>query len=359
MISRVAILGLGMIGGSLGLVFTQVAGLEVAGYDREPETIETALRMGAVNRTGSMSELAAWADVVFLCTPVSTIPGLAREMARSCRPGCLLTDVGSTKQDIVEVFDSLTATGLNGIGGHPMAGSERQGITGADRYLFENAVYILTPGKNTSPGALEELRALLVHTGAHVITMDAETHDRLVASVSHLPHLVASALVNMLVGQDEALALAASGFRDTTRVASGDPELWTEILLSNRRLLAGQLESFIDRLSYLKTILEEQRSRDLQEFLTTSRDIRESLPSKRKGLTPTQQEMVCVVPDKPGIIGSLGSYLGEKGINIADIEILRVREGDGGTIRIGLSREGDGPIAVETLLAHGIKAWIR
>lgn len=359
MASRVAILGLGMIGGSLGLALTQAADLELAGYDQDQETIEKALQMGAVSRSGGLRELAAWADVLFLCTPVSTIPSLAREVACFCRPGCLVTDVGSTKQNVVEVFDSLAANGVRGIGGHPMAGSERQGITGADRYLFENAVYILTPGKNASDDAVAEMRSLLGYTGAHIITMDAETHDRLVASVSHLPHLVASALVNMLIGQDDALALAASGFRDTTRVASGDPELWTEILLSNRWLLAGQLESFIDSLGYLKSVLEEQKSRELLEFLTTSRGIREAMPAKRKGLTSTEEELVCIVPDEPGIIGVLGSYLGEKGINIADIEILRVREGDGGTIRIGLTREGDGPAAVEALMSHGIKAWLR
>jgi len=358
MANRIAILGLGMVGGSLGLALTH-AGLEVTGYDRDPGTMEKALQMSAVKRTGSLSELAEWADVLFLCTPVSTIPNLARQVARYCRPGCLLTDVGSTKQNIVQVLDGLAADGIRGIGGHPMAGSERQGITGADRYLFENAIYILTPGKNTSEDAVAEMRTLLSHTGTHIITMDAETHDRLVASVSHLPHLVASALVNMLNGQDEALAMAASGFRDTTRVASGDPELWTEILLSNRRLLAGQLESFIDRLACLKDMLEGEKYGEMLEFLTTSRDIREAMPSKRKGLAPTEQELVCIVPDEPGIIGALGSYLGEKGINIADIEILRVREGDGGTIRIGLSREEDGPNAVATLLSHGIKAWLR
>ena len=359
MAKRVAILGLGMIGGSLGLALSQSPGLEVAGYDRDPETSEKALQMGAVSRVGSLMELSAWADCIFLCTPISIIDDIAREVAKYCRPGCLLTDVGSTKQGIVEVFDSLAATGVLGIGGHPMAGSERQGITGADRYLFENAVYVLTPGKNTPRSAVEALSSLLGPTGAHIITMGAETHDRLVASVSHLPHLVASTLVNMLRGQDEALALAAGGFRDTTRVASGDPELWTDILLSNRRLLAGQLGSFIDLLSYLKTVLEEQRSGELMEFLTTSRGIRETLPSNRKGLTPTEQELVCIVPDEPGIIGRLGSYLGERGINIADIEILRVREGDGGTIRIGVSREEDGPAAVDALLSHGIKAWLR
>jgi len=359
MAARVAIFGLGIIGGSLGLALNQGKDIEVAGYDRDPETMELALQMEAVNRTGSLQELSAWADCIFLCTPINTLADIAREAARFCRKGCLLTDVGSTKQDIVRVFDSLAEIGLRGLGGHPMAGSERKGITGADRYLFENAVYVLTPGSNTPPDALEDLSSLLRPTGAHIITMDAEKHDRLVAMVSHLPHLVASALVSMLQGQDEALTLAAGGFRDTTRVASGDPELWTEILLSNSSLLAEQLESFIERLTRLKGVLQDRRSAELHEFLSNARGIREAMPAKRRGLSLAEQELVCIVPDKPGMIGALGSYLGEKGINIADIEILRVREGDGGTIRIGLSREEDGPAAVETLQSRGIKAWLR
>lgn len=359
MTSRVAIIGLGMIGGSLGLALAQSPEIEVVGYDRDPGTMEQALQMGAVHQIGRLHAVVSRADVIFLCTPISTIADLARDVVRFCRPGSVLTDVGSTKQGIVEVFDNLSPHGVWGIGGHPMAGSERPGITGADRYLFENAVYVLTPGQNSPESSVAELSALLRLIGAHIMIMDAETHDRLVASVSHLPHLVASAMVSMLKGQDEALALAAGGFRDTTRVASGDPELWAEILLSNRRLLTNQVGTFIDQLRYLQTILEEKKSSELVEFLSTSRGIREAMPSKRKGLVPSEQDLVCIVPDEPGIIGTLGSYLGEEGINIADIEILRVREGDGGTIRIGISNEADGPVAVEALLSHGIKAWLR
>jgi prephenate dehydrogenase len=321
--------------------------------------MEKARDMGAVHQLGELYEVVARADFIFLCTPITTIADLALDVARFCQPGSIMTDVGSTKQGIVQVFDNLSNFGVRGIGGHPMAGSEGQGISQADRYLFENAVYVLTPGQNSPKKAVTELSDLLRLTGAHILIMNAETHDRLVASVSHLPHLVASALVAMLKGQDEALALAASGFRDTTRVASGDPELWADILLSNRRLLAGHIGTFIDKLRYLQSLLKEQRQPELLQFLTRAREIREAMPSKRKCLVPSEQDLVCIVPDKPGIIGALGSYLGERGINIADIEILRVREGDGGTIRIGISSEDDGPAAVEILQSHGIKAWRR
>ena len=356
---RVAIIGLGLIGGSLGLTLTQSPGIEVVGCDSDPAVEEKALAIGAVHQVGGYFEAAAEADIVFLCTPIKTIERLAREVARVCRSGCIITDVGSTKQAIMKVFRRLSENGIWGIGGHPMAGSEQQGISGADRYLFENAVYVLTPEGNTPQEVLDRLSSILRLTGAHIIVMDAGVHDRLVASVSHLPHLVAAALVSLLQGQEEAQALAAGGFRDTTRVASGDPRLWAEILLSNRLPLVDQVDKLTKRLQELKAILEEERQADLVDFLQSSRTLRESLPAKRKGLVPSVQDLICLVPDRPGIIGVLGSYLGEKGINIADIEVLRVREGDGGTIRIGLSREDDGPAAVESLLAHGIKAWLK
>ena len=252
MVQRVAIVGLGLIGGSLGLALVPSRGIKVTGYDWDLATMDRALKMGAVHQVGELHQVVAEADIVFLCTPINTIAKMAREIIKFCRPGSVLTDVGSTKQGIVEVFDDFSQYGVWGIGGHPMAGSERQGIAGADQYLFENAVYILTPGRNSPATAIEKLSSLLRLTGAHIIIMDAKKHDHLVALVSHLPHLVASALVAMLKDEDEALALAASGFRDTTRVASGDSILWGEILLSNRRRLADQVGIFIDQLKIYK-----------------------------------------------------------------------------------------------------------
>ncbi len=360
MATRVAIIGMGMIGGSLGLAFASyLPEVEVAGFDRDPGVLKKALDMGCVHRTGTLEEIVPEANFIFLCTPISSIPRIAEDVAELCGPGSIMTDVGSTKQMVAEAFKKISVSGVIGIGGHPMAGSERQGITGADRYLFENAVYVLTPGKSASMEAIDKLVALIRLTGAHVLIMDAEVHDRLVASVSHLPHLAASALVSVLNDQEDALTLAAGGFRDTTRIASGDPALWSEILISNRRLLAEQVGKYIERLSVLIEFLEEGRSRELEEFLTDSRRIREMLPAKQKGLVSCGPDIICLVPDQPGIIGSLGVWLGEKDINIADIEILRVREGDGGTIRIAVGVEDDGDLAVETLRTHGVNAWLR
>jgi prephenate dehydrogenase len=358
LLNRIAIVGLGLIGGSLGLAFAASQNFKVAGYDIDPEVEAKALDMGCVHRIGDLPEIASDADVVFVCTPIGKFSDVLGVLAQHCPSGCIITDVGSSKQGVVELFKTLPP-GLTGIAGHPMAGSEIQGITGADRYLFENAVYVLTPEENTRPEAVARLSELIKTTGAQVTIMEAGEHDSVMASVSHLPHLVACALVSMLYGDDKALTLAAGGFRDTTRIASSDPDLWTDILMSNRWLLTERVDKLISELRDLQAMLAKGESLELTRYLGVVKNTRDSLPARRRGLIPHVQEVICIVPDRPGIIGLLGTWLGEKGINIADIEIIRVREGDGGTIRLGLSSYDEGPAAVEALRVHGVKAWVR
>ncbi|MGE5404595.1 MAG: prephenate dehydrogenase/arogenate dehydrogenase family protein [Candidatus Saccharibacteria bacterium] len=356
---KVSIIGLGLIGGSLGLALCHSnLDLVVAGHDLDPQVMDLAVDMGCVHEVGTVEQIVDQADYVFICTPIKHIGEIVAQIGAHCKPGCIVTDVGSTKQGIVKLFKELPS-GVIGIPGHPMAGSEQQGIKGADRYLFENAVYVLTPEKGCPPEAVASLEKLVKLTGAHVIIMDPEKHDRVVATVSHLPHLVASALVSMLDGEEDATALAASGFRDTTRIAGGDPELWTDILMTNRQLMIDRIEVFKSRLDNLQELLQVGNHQELHDFLSLARDIRGTLPKKRKGLVPDIQDVICIVPDQPGIIGLLGTWLGEQGVNIADIEILRVREGDGGTIRLGVASEAESVKAVDVLKEHGVKAWLR
>lgn len=359
MVETIGIVGLGLIGGSLGLALSHAdSRLQIMGCDIDPEVEITALEMGCISERGSLKEVAAAADILFLCVPLPILKETAVEAARHLRPGSIITDVASTKQEVVQLFRMLPEN-ITGIAGHPMAGSEHKGIKGADRYLFENAVYVLTPDAGCPPEPLKELQGMIELTGAHVVIMEARDHDQAVAAVSHLPHLVACALVSFLEDKPDAMALAAGGFRDTTRIASGDPGLWTGILLSNRELLLQQIDGFVAEMEQLKQLLNRANADDLKKYLENSRNLRESLPRKNKGLLPGLQEIICLVPDKPGIIGSLGTWLGEKGINIADIEILRVREGDGGSLRIGISSESDSERALSILKEHGVKAWIR
>jgi len=357
---NIAIIGVGLIGGSIGLALRGAPMVKgITGIDVNPQALNSAVKMGAIDRGAPLKEGVRDADVVFICSPLETVPGIVRAIRNHLKPGCIVTDVGSTKQKVMEAFAAELPPGVHGIGGHPMAGSEKGGVAGADRYLFENAVYVLTPPGSPGQEPVETLAALVGQMGAQVIIMDPSRHDDLVAIISHLPHLVAVALVNQAAGEPEALMLAAGGFRDTTRIASSPPEMWEEILFSNREAVIHRLEGLITGLNDFRRYLADRKREEVRSRLEQAREIRESIPRRKKGLLPVTCELIAIVPDEPGVIGSIGATLGEKGINIVDIEILRVREGDGGTIRLGVPSIADAETAVELLRETGVKAWLR
>lgn len=353
------IIGLGLIGGSLGLALRESPLVnKVFGFDADKETEKKALELGVIDQALSISEGTKNAEVIFLCTPLSIFPALIEEIKKNVMPGTIITDVGSTKEEVMQLFKELPS-GVWGIGGHPMAGSEIKGINGIDRYLFENAVYILTPLTGVPDNVISYLEELLSFTGARLKIMDAAYHDELVATISHVPHLAAAALVNLTGGLDDNLMMAAGGFRDTTRIASSSPELWQDILFSNRRYVGQKLDELINILSRMKKALDHENGEELYKELCRAKEIRDQIPHKRKGLLPEFSELTCIVPDKPGIIGKIGEILGQENINIVDIEILRVREGDGGSIRIGVRNREEAEKAVLCLKGFGINAWVR
>ena len=221
---RVAIVGVGMVGGSLGRAMLS-RGLvdEVVGIDATLGAVEQAVGLGAVTAVGDGLSAVSAADLVILATPVNTTLRLLPELSAWLKVGAVVSDVCSTKADVVSRAGEVLPAGVTFVGGHPMTGSEKQGVVALDENLFENAIYVLTAAE--SP-ALEKMTALVRGLGAVPLMMDAQKHDRLVAAISHLPHLVATALVSAVAGmkaeKNELLALAAGGFRDTTRVALGN-----------------------------------------------------------------------------------------------------------------------------------------
>lgn len=356
--ANILIIGTGLIGGSLGLALKDSPLINyIYGYDPHQESLEIAQKIGAIDEKVSLIKGASYADIIFICSPLSYYKEIITDITPVLRPHTIITDVGSTKQEVMELFKKLPEN-IWGIGGHPMAGSEMQGINGADRYLFENAVYVMTPGEAPKE-QVDKLIAIIKATGAKIIILDAVKHDELVATVSHVPHLAAVALVNLTKGNKDNLTMAAGGFRDTTRIASSNPELWEDILLFNQTHILDKLDELTTILNYIKTTIEEKDNKKLLKILKEAKIIRDEIPQARKGLIPSYHDVVCIVPDVPGIIGKLGYILGEENINIVDIEILRVREGDGGTIRLGVPDAVKAEKATEVLLNHGIKAWIR
>lgn len=360
--NRAAIIGLGLIGGSLGMAFIQrnlIA--EVVGIDLNEETIQSGMTLRAIHwGTTDQREGIKGADLVILGTPVNQIVPTALAIADCLAPGVIVSDVGSTKTGIVNRLEECLPGHVLFVGGHPMAGSEQQGVQNADPYLFENAVYVLTPTPKSSPQAVDRLQRLFEGIGAHVLQLSPTEHDLLVAAVSHLPHLVAMNLVNTVgkIAEKHPITwqLAAGGFRDTTRIASGDPALWRDICTANREPIRQCLHLFRESLDSLIHDLETGADEKILAGLIRAKDLRTVIPEKKKGLLPGIFEVVVNVPDRPGMIAQIANSLGERGLNIADIEILRVREGDGGTIRLGFTREETAASAFETLREQGLMA---
>lgn len=360
MFDRVGIIGVGLIGGSLGMGIVQ-RGLsrEVVGIGRSPENLREAERMGAVTRTAaSLAEGVRGADLVIVATPVTSIIKSVREVVPHLTPGTIVTDVGSTKQQIVEQAEAVMPDGAFFVGGHPMAGSEAAGVRFADRYLFEGAYYVLTPTPRTSPSALRVVGELARAVGAKPIEMSPAAHDFAVAAISHLPHMAAVALVNAvgsMPGSKEIFSLAAGGFRDTTRVAAGNPEVWRDILATNSAMLRAAMAHFRKELDRIDDLLEAGDMQGLQALLQDARELRKAVPSKAKGFLHDLFNLLINIPDRPGSIAEVASVLAADGLNISDLEILRVREGEGGTVRLSFASREARDAAREILKHAGIK----
>ncbi|MFZ5646863.1 MAG: prephenate dehydrogenase/arogenate dehydrogenase family protein [Bacillota bacterium] len=355
---RVAIVGVGLIGGSLGMAINRkLLAREVVGLGRNREALDLALEYGAVHSISQDYRSVSGCDLVVVATPVGSTLGIMSALSPHLDPGALVTDVGSTKAEIVDGAGKTLPAEAVFIGGHPMAGSERGGIAGADPYLFENAFYVLTPREETPREYLERLVNLVEGIGSRAVLMDPLEHDLSVAAVSHLPHLVAATLVNCLFdlpGGEKKSLLAAGGFRDTTRIAAGSPEMWRDIFTSNRKSVLEALSSFRARLDQFQEAIEKSDLDTIFELLSRARTLKNGMPAKRKGYLPALWEIVVTVPDEPGVIAMLASILGNAGINICDIEILRVREGEGGTIRLAFAGENEQEAAVSLLRQSGI-----
>lgn len=273
-IDTLAIVGVGLIGGSVGLAARRRGvARHVLGAGRQRDSLDRAVALGALDE-GFLDPVQATrrADFVLFCTPVDLIADQALAMAPHCSPGTLLTDAGSTKAEIVRRVE-----GLNFVGGHPLAGSEKRGCEHADADLFQDRVTILTPTNRTDPDALERTGLFWEALGARVRLMPPEDHDKALALTSHLPHLVAAALAGILPPQLH--ELTATGFRDTTRIAAGDPALWSAILLQNRMALIEAVGWMQDRVVRFKQALLAADRAGLDTLLTEAKRSRDALGS--------------------------------------------------------------------------------
>ncbi|MEY3588852.1 MAG: putative prephenate dehydrogenase [Actinomycetota bacterium] len=317
------VIGLGLIGGSISLALAR-NGFEVCGTDSADGIAADALERGIIHRIG----VERTAEITFVATPVNTVPQSVR-LALDSTDG-VVTDVGSVKA-IAAGF----ATDPRYIPGHPMAGSELHGLDGADASMFEAAVWVLTPTDATSDATFNLVAETVTRFGAEVVALRPAQHDDLVAMVSHVPHLTAATLMGLADERSEEhlalLRLAAGGFRDMTRIASGSPAIWLDICEQNREAILRGLDGLIAGLSEMRDVVDRSDRGALFERLERARVARMNLPV-RAGAIENLAEMRIPIPDRPGSAAEVFALSGELGVNIHDFEVVHSVEGDRGVM---------------------------
>lgn len=374
---KIAVLPLGLIGGSLVKALARArregrcpecfpGGLEVLGFTTRPEAAERVRRDQVCDRVYEMPRIGPsypWreklaenrdlltSDLIILCTPVELIPPLAAFLAE--RSNAWLSDVGSVKGPVMEAV-----RGLPFIGGHPMAGSERTGYFCSDEALFDHACYVICPplvpveGQDSGMALMEKTAELL---GARSLRLSASEHDRLVARISHLPHVTASALVHAALARDDRLAilLSAGGFRDITRIASSDPGLWAGISLESGEPLKEALDDMIACLQEVRSALDRGDEAMLRRFFRGAGEKRAWVPEQGVGPLVSDVQILLNIEDRPGVLAKLTALLSEADINIHNLSIQDARQYEGGQVRLFISSPEEARRARELLALEG------
>jgi prephenate dehydrogenase len=369
MVGSVLIIGLGLIGGSLASALRRVEGAPlVFGVDVDAGSVALALSAGLVEDAVTPDALAqrGWlagsaVDLVVLATPVAATVEWLRTLADAGYGG-IVTDVSSTKGAVVSAAESCGGA-FRFVGGHPMAGSESSGLQAANPDLFKGAYYILTPDSSTDTAAYRSVHRLVTSVGARVISIDPAAHDRAVAVVSHVPHVAAAALVEIahsraLESGDDVLRLAAGGFKDTTRIAAGSPELWAGICLDNAPAVRAGVEELERVLGGFRSALDTGDSEALRQWFASAADVRRALPAQWVPASTTLFELVVPVIDRPGMVSTVTMAVSSHGCNIEDIEIDH-RSEDSAYLRLVLTDEGDHAGLVSALEAEGFAPVLR
>lgn len=318
---RANIIGLGLIGGSVGLALRE-RGWHVSGDDQDSARIDRALKLGALDAHG----LDDRAEITFVATPVLTVADqVKRALAETSG---IVTDVGSVKGAIAAAIDDPRF-----IGGHPMAGSELEGLDGADASMFTGAVWVLTPTPTTADATFATTASIVSELGADVVALPPDRHDQVVAVVSHVPHLAAATLMGLASERAEEhaalLRLAAGGFRDMTRIASGHPGIWLDICAENREAILDGLDGLIDGLRRMREIVRDDDRAALHDSLRRAREARANLPTR--ATQPSELAEVRIpIPDRTGAAAEVFTLAAELGVNISSFEVVHSVEGNRG-----------------------------
>lgn len=346
---NILIIGLGLIGGSIALAIKKEhPNCFIYGFDVNVEQARLAKTLQVIDKdVTNLEQIIHLCDFIFISTPVQQTEHIIDDLSKySLKDNVIVTDVGSTKQRIIQKAEVLVENGITFIGGHPMAGSHKSGVAAAKAHLFENAFYILTPTKkNIDSIEIQELKTLLKGSKANIITMSAEEHDRIAGVISHFPHIIAAGLVHQAEyyqSENELVSrLAAGGFRDITRIASSNPSMWRDILIHNKDSLLQLFDYWFEEMKKIRRFVASGNSDQIYDYFEKAKNFRDGLPTRTKGAIPSFYDLYVDVPDYPGVISEVTGYLALEKISITNIRIIETREEINGVLRISFQSEED------------------
>lgn len=362
--NKVGFIGLGLIGGSIAKKMkADHPDIHIYATAHHEETVKEAYREGLIDND-TLLPLTAFhdCDIIFLCAPVQRNLDYLSELKDIIQKDCYITDVGSTK---TEIHEEVIRLGLeaNFIGGHPMTGSEKTGILAADKTLLENAYYIITPTAITPQSDVEDFREFVRSLGSIPLILDYKTHDYSTAAISHLPHMIAYSLVNLVQQIDDnnetMKSIAAGGFKDITRIASSSPVMWQNICASNRQQILVLMDKYTALLSRLRSYIEASDEQALLDFFQSAKDYRDSLSLPSIKTESTYYELFVDLPDETGGIAKVSRILADAGISIKNIGIVNNREFEEGILHISFADEKARSTAKELLDAQGYTTHLR
>ncbi|WP_010530815.1 prephenate dehydrogenase [Lentibacillus jeotgali] len=357
--TTVTIIGLGLIGGSLARSLHESEDNYIIGYDINSKTLEFALMNGIIDESSTnVAQAAKKADVIILGTPITeTLEFLTQLDEMTFEQDVIVTDVSSVKKPVIEKANTLTNSHIQFVGGHPMAGSHKRGIKAAKGHLFENAIYVLSPAEYCPPFAVETLKSLLQASKSRMIELKADEHDDMTGVISHFPHLIASALVRQAKKWEETYEfipkLAAGGFRDVTRIASGNPVLWQDIFYHNKQKMVRMIDDWMNEMTALRTMLQNDGKSELTAYLEQAKEFRDGLGTQEKGAFPAFYDLYVDIRDQAGAIASVANILAENEISITNIRILEIREGITGVLRLSVSTKDEQQRSYQILQQYG------
>ena len=351
----IGIIGLGLIGGSIAKALKEKTDIKIVAMNRSEKSLIDAYNDGVIDEY-SLTDMSIFneCDIIIVCTTVDTIPTYVSKLKPFIKKDCIITDVGSTKKKICDTLSNVKDICF--IGGHPMAGSEQ---TGYKAHLFENAFYIFTPINDVPQSKINQMTGIAKILGATPVVISPEIHDYTVAAISHVPHIIASSLVNTVknLADDNGYmhSFAAGGFRDITRIASSSPDVWNSICQDNREPILKVLDTYIETIKELKKSLE--RKEDIYSFFESARDYRNTFESRNENTVCKFYEIAVDVVDQPGAIATIATLLSVNSVNIKNIGIRNTRDYNDGALYIAFENESHKNRAIDILKSMNYKVF--